>query len=130
MLKLDFLKAFDSINWECLCAVMRARGFPSLWCDWMDLILSSSKSAILLNGIPGVWIDCKRGLRQGDPLSPYLFNSTADLLPQMLISASDEGYLAHPTSLLIYLVLSFGTPTILSSCLKQHQTLPFIFVVS
>jgi hypothetical protein len=72
VLKLDFSKAFDSINWESLDLIMLARGFPRIWCDWMRMILASSKSAILLNGIPGRWIDCKRGLHQGDPLSPYL----------------------------------------------------------
>jgi hypothetical protein len=73
VLKLDFSKAFDSINWESLDMIMLARGFPHIWCDWMRMILGSSKSAILLNGIPERWIDCKRGLRQGDPLSPDRF---------------------------------------------------------
>jgi hypothetical protein len=36
VLKLDFAKAFDSINWGSLRTVLIARGFPSLWCDWMD----------------------------------------------------------------------------------------------
>jgi hypothetical protein len=73
VLKLDFAKAFDSIDWGSLRRVMLARGFPPLWCDWIDTIPHSSKSAVLLNGIPGRWIKCMRGLRQGDPLSPYLF---------------------------------------------------------
>jgi hypothetical protein len=59
----------------------------------MDMILSSSRSAILLNGIPGPWIDCKRGLRQGDPLSPYLFLLVADVL-QWLIRR--DPLLRHP----------------------------------
>ena len=68
--KLDFSKAFDSIDWLSLRTIMRARGFPEQWCDWMDMILYTSRSAILLNGMMGPWIDCKRGLRQGDPLFP------------------------------------------------------------
>jgi hypothetical protein len=62
VLKLDFSKSFDSIDWVGLLQVMIARGFPEDWCDWMDAILSLSRSAILLNGISGPWIDCKRGL--------------------------------------------------------------------
>jgi hypothetical protein len=50
----------------------------------MDAIFSSSKSAILLNGIPGRWIDLKWGLRQGDPLSLYMYLLMGDLLQQMI----------------------------------------------
>jgi hypothetical protein len=93
VLKLDFSKAFDSINWSSLRLILLARGFPALWCDWMEMILTTSKSAILLNGIPGAWIDCKQGLRQGDPLSPYLFLLVADVLQQMI---RQDPSLCHP----------------------------------
>jgi hypothetical protein len=93
VLKLDFLKAFDSIDWGCLRVVMVARGFPLIWCDWMDMILASSKSAVLLNGVPRAWIDCKRGLRQGDPLSPYLFLLVADVLQRLICQ---DPLLRHP----------------------------------
>jgi mannosylglycoprotein endo-beta-mannosidase len=88
VLKLDFAKAFDTVIWDSLDIILRARGFPNRWCRWMQDILSSSKSAILVNGCPGPWINCKRGLRQGDPLSPYLFLLVADTLQAMIQSAA------------------------------------------
>jgi hypothetical protein len=84
MLKLDFAKAFDTVNWEGLFAILKARGFEEVWIDWIRMILSSSKSVVLVNGCPGPWINCKRGLRQGDPLSPYLFLLVAETLQRMI----------------------------------------------
>jgi hypothetical protein len=59
----------------------------------MQMILESSRSAILMNGIPGPWIDYERGLRQGDPLSPYLFLLVADVLQQLI---RPDPVLCHP----------------------------------
>lgn len=68
VLKLDFAKASDSVNWTSLIAVLRARGFPDQWCQWITQLLITSKMAVVLvNGTPGPWFGCGRGLRQGDP---------------------------------------------------------------
>ncbi|CAO2178496.1 unnamed protein product [Urochloa humidicola] len=84
VLKLDFAKAFDSVDWGCLQEVLAARGFPDTWCRWISTMLNTSKMAVLVNGAPGPWFTCGRGLRQGDPLSPYLFLLVADVLQQMI----------------------------------------------
>lgn len=93
VVKLDFAKAFDSVNWDSLDRVLDARGFPVLWRNWMRRLLVSSRSAVLVNSIPGPWISCRRGLRLGYTLSPYLFLLMADIL-QKLVKA--DGGIRHP----------------------------------
>jgi hypothetical protein len=73
ILKLDFAKAFDTIEHEAILQVMENMGFNKLWLSWIKEILSTGTSSILLNGIPGKQFIYKRGVRQGDPLSPLLY---------------------------------------------------------
>lgn len=95
-LKLDFRKAFDSVDWSCLDQILEAKHFPMPWRHWISLLNASSQTEVVLNGVPKKWIQCRRGLRQGDPLSPYLFIMVADLLQQMIGRAFALGQLCHP----------------------------------
>ncbi|CAM0870529.1 unnamed protein product [Alopecurus aequalis] len=94
--KIDFRKAFDSVNWDSLLVILKARGFDDTWIAWMHDILHSSLTSVLLNGVPGDWIKCRNGLRQGDTLSPYLFIIVADVLQRMIHQAFSDGALSHP----------------------------------
>jgi hypothetical protein len=71
-------------------------GLPDRWIHWMHIILSSGSSAILLNGIPGKFFKCKRGVRQGDPLSPLLFVLAAELLQILVNKAAEINMLRLP----------------------------------
>lgn len=84
VLKLDFAKAFDTVNWSSLMTLLAARGFSDIWRGWIHRILSTSLTAVLVNGCPGPWFACQRGLRQGDPMSPYLFLLVADVLQTLI----------------------------------------------
>jgi hypothetical protein len=63
ILKLDFEKAFDTVERSSIIQDMAHLGFPVKWLDWVHAILSSGSSAILLNGTPGKFFKCKRGVR-------------------------------------------------------------------
>jgi hypothetical protein len=76
--------------------VLEIRGFDLKWIQWMKLLTNSAKTTILLNRIPGPWIQIKRGIRQGDPLSPLLFLVIADILQKVIQHFSSEGQLKHP----------------------------------
>jgi hypothetical protein len=65
-LKLDITKAFDAARWEYLLNLLHILGFPRQWQDWIAVLLYTSSTRVLLNGVPNAPIKHGRGLRQGD----------------------------------------------------------------
>ena len=81
------------MSWPFLLKVLQQLGFGQLWRDIISGLLSSSSTQVLLNGVPGDLIHHRRGLRQGDPLSPMLFILIMDVLGHMITKATSEGLL-------------------------------------
>jgi hypothetical protein len=73
VLKLDLKKAFDSIDWGFLRLILLSAGFGIKMTDWMMACVSSASFVVLINGEATKFFRSERGLRQGCPLSPYLF---------------------------------------------------------
>ncbi|RVW27498.1 LINE-1 retrotransposable element ORF2 protein [Vitis vinifera] len=91
--KIDFEKAYDHVSWDFLDHVLEMKGFSLRWRKWMRGCLSSVSYAVLVNGNAKGWVKASRGLRQGDPLSPFLFNIVADVLSRMLLKAEERNVL-------------------------------------
>ncbi|XP_071741061.1 uncharacterized protein [Rutidosis leptorrhynchoides] len=89
--KVDFENAFDSLNWDFLMEVMSSMGFGSKWCRWILACLKSASISILINGSPTTEFSMGRGVRQGDPLSPFLFILAAEGLNILTKATVDRG---------------------------------------
>jgi hypothetical protein len=90
-LKIDISKAYDKVDWGFMRGMLERLGFASQWIHWMMLCVSSVNYSVLVNFekvgpiLPG------RGLRQGDPLSPYLFLLVTEGLTALVKQAVARG---------------------------------------
>ncbi|KAA3464882.1 LINE-1 reverse transcriptase isogeny [Gossypium australe] len=90
-IKLDLEKAYDRVNWEFINAFLMAVGVPEFLRKVIMSAISSSSMQILWNGVPTQKFKPARGIRQGCPLSPYLFVLCMDWLGHLIKSNIDIG---------------------------------------
>ncbi|GJZ69240.1 reverse transcriptase domain-containing protein [Tanacetum coccineum] len=91
LFKVDFGKAFDSVNWNFLLDIMRKMGFGLKWRKWISSCLSLASILVLINGSHSNNFFIERDLRQREPLSPFSFILVVEALQVTILNACDRG---------------------------------------
>ncbi|XP_068504156.1 uncharacterized protein [Phaseolus vulgaris] len=86
-LKVDFEKAYDLVRWDFLYDMLSKMGFHSVWIKWIRACMESATVSVLVNGSPTEEFKPTRGLRQGDPMAPFLFLVVAEGLAGLVRQA-------------------------------------------
>jgi len=133
--KIDMEKAFDRMEWDFLLTIMFKLGFHPIWVNWIRICVSSSSFSILLNGSPFGNFTPTRGLRQGDPLSPFLFILGTEVLSRLFHHQESIGllkgicttkscppinHLLFADDLIIFAKATYSEATVLSYCLNKY----------
>lgn len=97
MLKIDIRKAFDTVCWDFVIKVLEAQLFPTMFITWITECISSPRFSVAINGELAGFFEGKKGLRQGDSISPYLFIMLMEVLSRLLDKAESDGaFVLHP----------------------------------
>ena len=119
LLFIDFEKAFDCVSHDFLWNVLDYFNYGSNVTKWIKLLYANSASSVIINGSLTTRFDINRGCRQGDPLSPYLFLLSAEILGLLVRKSSKiKGLNIEDKE---YKILQYADDTVL--CLDSFESL-------
>ena len=96
-LKVDIKKAYDTISWSCILGILDSMGTPAFLLECIKECISTPMFSVSVNGELAGFFASKRGVRQGDPLSPLLFIITMEALSRSLSAAAcNQEFQYHP----------------------------------
>ena len=126
---MDMEKAFDRMEYGYLLSIMEKLGFSSIWIAWIRACISSASFSILLNDSPYGYISPKRGLKQGDHLSPFLFILGSEVFSRLMFKEEKVGFIKGLKISINNFALTSTTCCLLMTCLSLVE-LTFLKLVA
>ena len=117
--KIQFEKAYEKVKWD-FNKPLRTKGFSHTWCSWIKTFIHEGFIGIKVNDQVSPYFQTKKGLRQGDPLSPILFDIVVDMLVVIIARAKEDGQIHEVVPYLIengLSILQYADDTILKNLL-------------
>ena len=93
IIQLDLSKAYDKVSWDFIEDILTAFGFDQCWIQWILSLVRTPSYSILFNGAPSFPFTPSRGIRQGDPISPFIFVIVMECLSRIIKISSIKSQL-------------------------------------
>ncbi|XP_058762737.1 secreted RxLR effector protein 78-like [Vicia villosa] len=91
VLKVDFEKAYDRVSWNFVRNIFKRMAFGDRWMRWMECCIFNNSISVLVNGSATKEFKVEKGLRQGDPLSPFVFVLVMEALTALMKKSKEIG---------------------------------------
>lgn len=108
VVQIDMEKVYNHVHWNFVEDILFKMGFGRTWCNWIKVCMSSATFSIMINGYPEGFFKSSRGIKQGDPLSPFIFNVVMRALCKLVLKAEGlnliQGCQIGPSSPMISLI--------------------------
>lgn len=123
-LKVDLMKAYNSLNWDYILHCLNCLGALARYIAWIWACITSPSFTIALNGTLVGYFQGRKGLRQGDPLYPYLFVLAMKDLSLLLEEVAIRlNHLCFADELLVFFPTTIDSVTTIIRILAEFETI-------